>query len=567
MLYANDTPAGAAQDSPVQAIGGATVHEALRAEPGLVLNSQGASQDDLSIRGSSYSGTGLSLGELTLRSPQTGHFNTELPLPAAILTRPSVRIGLDNQGGHLSSTTEFDLLPLIEKRQIDVGIGSSQRNGQSALVQHLLSRKLGLGLFAGRDSAAGVDYPDNDFDRTSVGGQLQFLDSDTQVDLLIAHQKKEFGARGYYGVSDTVPANETTRDTLLYLAARKGSLSTDYLRTGAAWRQFRDEYEVPALNYFSRRSSHVSSAFFDGRTLEINGWALGWRTDIEHEQTVGSVPANRLRRTRGGISLLPQWQGDRLKLTAGLRSEFFSSDSPAWLPQLGAEYILSDSLTAFASYTKTVRLPSYDELYDNAPGSLGDAALLPPTERQTEIGVKGVPSAWLDWKIAAFHRRSENTVDWMKLTPASRWTAMNIGTLDLYGTESQLSWYPAQPVELHLNYTWICKDRDAADFGETAARCALDYPEHQLKFTLLWHPSAAVEIGTVQSLRRQTENAVRTGGNFGGDSSWVVRFTPPQANYATVSLLLNHTWNDDFQTIPGQHPLEQFIGVSLRLSW
>lgn len=544
----------------------AAIHEVLRAEPGVVLNSQGGSQNDLSVRGSTFSGAGLSLGGLTLRNPQTEHFNAELPLPAAMLSRPKVLTGLANQGGHLTGTVGFDLLPISGKKQFEAGFGSDERDWQSALIQQMLTETLGLGVFAGRESAEGVDYPDNDYDRNYAGGHLQFREDDVQVDTLVAHQKKKFGARGYYGVSDTRAAFEDTEDNLVYLAARKGDLNNDYLRGGFSWHEFYDNYSIPSYPYENHHRSRISSAFFDGRTIEVNGWALGWRTDIDQER-IASTGLGWHRRTRGGVSLLPQWRGDRLKLTAGLRGEFFTEESPYVLPQLGAEYLLSDTLTAFASYTETVRLPSYTELDYNSPASLGNAGLQPQTEMQTEAGFKGVPSEFMDWKVAAFYRRSHNTIDWMKATPAARWTATDIGNLDIYGTEARLGWYPAQNIEAQFSYTWIYKDREPSDFGNYASRYALDYPEHLAQMSLLWRPFQALEIGTVQSLRVQTGNPVRTGSDFGADSSFVVRFTPPQADYATLSLLLNNAWDDDFQTFPGQRAPERYAGISLTLSW
>jgi iron complex outermembrane receptor protein len=547
----------------------AAIHEVLRAEPGVVLNSQGGSQNDLSIRGSSFSGAGLSLGGLTLKNPQTEHFNAELPLPAAMLSRPSILTGLNNQGGHLTGTANFDMLPIIGKKQVETGFGSDRRDWQSALVQQMLTDKIGIGVFGGRESAEGVDYPDNDYDRNYIGGHTQYREDDTQVDFLAARQNKEFGARGYYGVTGTIPANEKTEDTLVYLAARKGDLNADYLRGGASWHEFRDDYTLPTIAYRNQHRSQVSSAFFDGRTLEVNGWALGWRADADEERidSTGSGGLGNHSRTHGGLSLLPQWRGDRLKITAGGRGDFFTGESPYWLPQAGAEYLLSDNLTTFASYTETVRQPSYTELNYNSPSSLGNAGLRPQTEQQTELGFKGTPSEHTDWKVAAFHRRSRNTIDWMKSTPAGKWIATDIGTLNIYGTETQLGWYPAQTVEMRLAYTWICKDLTTADFGQYASRYALDYPEHLVQASLLWRPVKPVEIGTVQSLRWQTDNAARTGGSFGADSSFVVRFTPPQADYATLSFLLNNAWDDDFQSFPGQRPPERFAGISLSLTW
>lgn len=554
-----------------QTAGNAAIHEVLCAEPGVVLNSQGGSQNDLSIRGSSFSGAGLSLGGLTLRNPQTEHFNAELPLPAVMLSRPKVRTGLANQGGHLTGTVGFDLLPMSGKKQVEAGFGSDHRDWQSALVQQMLTEQLGLGVFIGRESAEGVDYPDNDYDREYIGGHMQYREDDTQVDALVAHQKKEFGARGYYGASPLWgPPSEKTEDTLIYLAARKGDLNHDYVRGGFSWHEFQDYYAVPDGTYWNRHRSRISTAFFDGRTIEVNGFALGWRADVDEERVASDGTFGGLgfhRRTHGGVSVLPQWQGERLKVTTGVRSEFFSEDGSYYLPQLGVEYLLSDTWTAFASYTENVRLPSYTELNYNSPASLGNAGLQPQTEQQTELGLKGVPSEFVDWKVAAFYRTTGNTIDWIKTNSVARWDAKNLGDVEVYGLEAQLGWYPAQNVEVNFSYTWIYKDKKPEDSGWYASRYALDYPEHLAQMSLLWRPVQALEIGTVQAVRVQTDNPVRSGNDFGADSSFVVRFTPPKADYATISLLLNNAWDDDFQTFPGQRPPERFAGVSLTLTW
>ena len=553
---------------------GAAIHDVLRTTPGVVLNSQGGSQNDLSIRGSSFSGAGLSLGGLTLRNPQTEHFNAELPLPAGMLSRPDVRTGLNNQGGHLVGTVNFDLLPILGKNQFEAGFGSDHRDWQSVLVQHAFTNGVGIGVFAGRESASGVDYPDNDVDREYAGAHLQYHTDDTQIDFIAAHQKKDFGARGYYGVSDALPADEKTEDTLLFLAATKGNLNADYLRGGISWHEFRDDYTLPTFilpsgPYRNQHRSRVSSAFFDGRTLEVNGFALGWRTDVEEERvaSTGSGGLGHFHRTRGGISILPQWRGDRLKVGVGARGEFFTEESAKFLPQLGAEYLLSDNLTAFASYSESVRLPSYTELNYNSPGSLGNMGLKPQTAAQTEIGLKGIPSESMDWKVSVFHRRSKNTIDWGKATAGGRWLAVDIGTLDIYGLETRLGWYPAQNIEMQFAYTWIYKDREASDFGGYASRYALDYPEHLAQVSLLWRPFHALEIGTVQTFRYQADNAARTRSDFGADSSFVVRYTPPCMEAATLSFLLNNAWDDDFQAFPDQRSPERFAGISLTLEW
>ena len=544
----------------------AAVHEVLRAEPGVVLNSQGGSQNDISIRGSSFSGAGLSLGGMTLRNAQTEHFNADLPLPAAMLSRPKVNTGLNNQGGHLVGTVDFNLLPITGTKQIETGFGTDHRDWQSLMIQHMLSETLGISVFTGRESANGVDYDDNDYDREYLGAHMQFRENDTQVDLIISHQEKEFGARGYYGVTDALPADEQTEDNFALLSVTQGNLRADYLRTGISWREFYDNYELPTIGYRNRHRTRTSSAFFDGRTLEINGWALNWRTDVDEERIQSSGLGDH-HRTRGGVSIIPQWNNDRLKITAGLRSEFYTDESPEYLPQAGIDYFISDTLTAFASYSESSRLPSYTELNYNSPGSLGNSGLKPQTSAQTELGVKGIPSETMDWKAVVFHRRTKNTIDWIMPTAGGRWIATDIGTLDAYGLEARLGWYPAQNLEMQFAYTWIYKDKESSSLNGYASRYALDYAEHLAQTSLLWRPITSLEIGTVQTLRWQTDNKVRDNGSFGADSSFVVRYTLPKADYATLAFQFSNAWDDNFQAFPGQTPAERYAGISLTLSW
>jgi iron complex outermembrane receptor protein len=549
-----------------QTVDSADIHDVLNSEPGVVLSSQGGSQNDLSVRGSSFSGAGLSLGGMTLNNPQTEHFNAELPLPAAMLSRPGVQTGLDNQGGHLVGTVGFNLLPITGTKQLEAGFGSDHRDWQSLLVQQMLTDTLGIGVFAGRESASGVDYPDNDFDRKYLGGHLQYQKSDTQIDLLLSHQEKEFGARGYYGVTDALEAEEATKDTLIFLSALRGSLNSDYLRGGLSWHEFSDDYQLPTIGYRNQHRSDVLSAFTDGRTLEINGWSLGWRADVEEENMTSSSMGNH-DRTSGGLSLLPQWRGDRLTVTIGARGEFFTDESSEFLPQLGAEYMLTDNLTAFASYTESVRQPSYTELYYFSPASIGDSTLEAQTAAQTEIGMKGIPSEFMDWKVSLFHRRTKNTVDWIQETSTSSWTATDIGTLNTYGLEATMGWYPVQNFEAQLAYTWLHKNKTASDYDSYASRYALDYPEHLAQASLLWRPTEDIEVGTVQAVRLQTDNNARDGSDWGVDSSLVVRYTPPKMSYATLSMLINNAWDDGFETFPGQLPAGRYAGLSLTLNF
>ena len=553
------TAASETQDS-------AAIHDVLRTTPQVVLNSQGGSQSDLSVRGSIFSGAGLALGGHTLRNAQTEHFNAELPLPAQLLSRPTLQTGLNNQGGHLVGTVGFNLRPITDSKQLEIGGGTNDRNTQSLVIEQAVTETLGASVFAGRESANGVDYSDNNIDREYAGARLQHTSGDTQIDAVIAHQSKEFGARGYYGAPDTIYAAEKTDDTLFLLSALRGNLHADYLRAGVLWREFNDDYRMPSIDFQSEHRTRTASAFFDGKTIEINGYALQWRLDAEEER-IASENLGDHHRTRGGISLLPQWRNDRLTLTAGLRSEFYTDTDSNILPQLGAELVLTDNLTAFASYSETVRLPSYTELNYESPFSLGHNGLQPQISKQSEIGVSGIPSQFMDWKLTAFHRQSNHTIDWILTDADASWTATDIGTLDTYGAEALIDWYPAQNIDIQLAYTWVAKSDTPEDLDAYASRYVLDYAEHLAQASILWRPRHEFEIGTVQTVRLQTDNESRSSSDHSIDGSFMVRYTPPKTPNATLSLYLSNLWDSEFQALPGQRPTSRTAGLSLTLAW
>jgi len=461
--------------------------------------------------------------------------------------------------GALANAFLFDLPPLTGKKQIEAGLGTDHRDWQSVLLEQMLTDSFGIGLFGARETAEGADYDDNDFDRETAGAHLQYHTFDTQLDFMVLHQKKKFGARSYYGENPALPANEETEDTLLFLNARRGDLSADYLRGGLSWHEFHDDYALPTVPYRNRYRSRISRAFFDGRTLEINQWAFAWEAELEEEQITGDL-GNR-RRTQGGLSLLPEWCGDRLKIMAGLRAEFFTDEPPAYLPQAGIDWRVGENHTVYASYAESIRLPSYTELHYDSPGSLGNAGLKAQKTQQSEVGVKGLPTESFDWRIALFHRRSHDTIDWQQAAPGARWTAASLGTVNTFGAKAEAGWYPAQNVDVQLAYTWFHKDKEADDFGAYASRYALDYPEHLARASVLWRPVGFAEIGTVQTLRWQTDNRVRENGGFGILGSLALRVTPPCADFLTCSLVVNNLWDDDFQAFPGQRPADRSISV------
>jgi len=156
----------------------------LGATPGVIVNSQGVGggQADLSIRGSSFSGAGISLAGLALPSPETEHFNSELPLDVAMLSSPEVLTGFEQMlltEGHLIGTASFDILPVVTGHRLTLGISEDNGYWINLLVQQSMAVTngafAGAGAFGSHTEINEVDNQHNDLTSSRGGGQLQLI--------------------------------------------------------------------------------------------------------------------------------------------------------------------------------------------------------------------------------------------------------------------------------------------------------------------------------------------------------------------------------------------------------
>lgn len=531
---------------------------ALAATPGVLVLSQGGAgaQNDLSIRGSSFSGAGLSVGGLSLRNPQTEHFNAELPLPASLFGAPRVLTGLDQAlgtDGHLVGSVALDPARIVPTRRLSAGGGERGRHWQTARAQQpLTATETGgwsAGAFGANERANAIDYADNDLELWNAGGQLQYAAPDTQVDILAGTQHKEFGARGYYGVNDALPASEEADDTLVLVSARHGALDAEFARLTAQWREIDDEYHILPAIFFNETESRILAAGADGRLDLCPRSDLQWRAGIEDEELDGLTLGDRDRQ-RGYAQLLPSVTAGPLRLSAGVRGEVFTDDGPAVLPLGGLEVQLCPKTVGYVAYTETVRQPSFTELSYDSPGSLGDAGLERQEQRALEGGIRQQLSERVNGHIAVFQHWSRESVDWVRKTEESvRFEAVNLDDVDSLGAEIGLQGDVSDRVGVSAQYTWVDKDSDSEPY---ASRYVLDYARHLVQLSATWRLTQALRLTATQILRWQEDNPLRESDEFGAIGAVAAHLSLPSLPQAVLTLALDNIWDDDFQTFAGQ---------------
>lgn len=535
---------------------------------GLLLRSQGA-QTDLGYRGASFSSTGIAIGGLALRHPQTEHFHAEQPFPLWIFTAPKVAGGAQDvlQGqGHAAATLHLGLAD-IERSCMLLTAGIGERNwhwAEAGAVQFIdgESARGGVAAFAGYERRDRIDYPDNDLDKVHGGGWLQRQTESARSDLVVGVSDKRFGARGYYGVNPDWPADERFEDRLL-LIGHSEKMALSNVRFSALARETEDTYKLdfgaPDI-YVNNHRTRLAAGMAELDTDISSMWSLHVRGSAETEE-LNSNRLGRHERSRGAVLLAPTWHGGgMLEVTAGGEYQMFSSESGALLPVAHVSLRPGDSTGLFAGYSERERQPSFTELNYESPGSLGNEGLEREKITTIEGGLEQLLTAAVIARVSVFQRTTRNTVDWVKQTADEpRWLAMDVGKVVTRGCELRGVGQWSDQLRVIMQYTWLERD---AEISPYAARYVLDYPKHTLLAGVEWNMLRTVSFSSVNLLqvREKIESReARTGINGTLRMEWA----PLRTTGLRLALLCDNLWGDDFEEYVGQPAAGRRWGLEL----
>lgn len=533
-----------------------SIARALTGEASVTVVPQGlaGSQSDLIIRGSSFSGAGLSLFNLPLTHPQSEHFHAEIPYAASLFAAPEVQTGVAQAAatdGHLVGTIALAPLPVTEGGRITVGDiseGGYWVHGQKGMR---LNDQIGLRVFGGVQEADEVDLPVNDLENARGGMQLDWSNGDWRGDLLVGYAEKTFGTTGYYGVSPSLLSVEKT-DDFTAAAALQALNPENPLQISVLYREFQDDYklELPTRLFRNQHLSRVASAQVSSE-IDLNesrSMGLLWRVSGTHED-IQSNALGDFDRYRITGTLLPSITlGESVFLHAGARYESLQDFDNHLLPQARVEVELAADVTAYLEHSQTVRRPSYTELNYESPGSLGNSGLTEQTQEANELGLVLRGERSYHSRIALFERRTYNAVDWTRAEPAGRWSATDLGRVDTRGAEVEVG-FEAGPLDVTLVYAVLDKDTGDVPFS---SRYFLDYAEQAARVILDWKMNDHIRFETVQSWRDQVANVLRSEGGdeqlLGSAAVHLRLLNSP----AQVTFAVDNMWDDDYRVFPGQ---------------
>jgi iron complex outermembrane receptor protein len=176
-----------------------------------------------------------------------------------------------------------------------------------------------------------------------------------------------------------------------------------------------------------------------------------------------------------------------LTITSGLMA-FRSSDLTGFriYPGIDVAYRLNNRFRLYSSANKTLRIPTFTDLFYKSPVQKGNPELKPEEAFSFEGGIR-FNNSFLKGYAGGFHRRGDNMIDWIKnsSTDSIIWRSMNHSKINFTGIEGSLAIAPSGEKSMissfRISYSFLKADINP---GIMLSKYALDYLAGQINASL-----------------------------------------------------------------------------------
>ena len=471
-------------------------------------------QADVSIRGGTFDQTLILLNGINISDPQTGHHHLNIPVDLESIERIEV---LHGSGARVFGPNAFNgAINIITREPDHHGIRVSLSGGDHGLAGGSLTAGMKGKRLNHHFSFSGLrsdGYVSNtDFQNGNFFYRTQAEVGRARLDIQGGYNRKSFGANSFY--TPLFPEQFEATGTK-YASLQLTPLSNPAMKAQAYWRRHHDRFELfrhESPQWYTGHNYHVSDA--GGVSIHymhlssLGKTAVG--ADLRYEQIFSNVLGEPMDEPiavsgydntyyshhyqRTGISVMAEhniYFGD-LSVSAGMLA-YANTDldqDVSIFPGLDAGWQLHPRHRWFASVSRTLRLPTFTDLFYEGPVNKGNPELLPEEAFFAETGIK---SRWgnIDAELVLFRRWGRNMIDWVRYPGDEIWYSLNHTRVNLYGFEGDmripLSVFSAGKDKnsqaatgqyLTLGYAYTHAEKQS---GEMVSNYALDHLTHDFR--------------------------------------------------------------------------------------
>lgn len=502
-----------------------TVSDLLRYVPGIDVRTRGAngSQADVSMRGGTFDQVLVMINGVNLTDAHTGHYSLNLPIDASLIERIEILqgtsaslFGLNAFAGAINIITKSDQDAVNSVSSVSVRLTAGMNN----LVNPAFS-----GRWHKKDW-----YLNTSVDYTHSGGyyapsptekeQTALNNSDLDLanvylqtgyrglDIQLGAQFKNAGAGMFYGFG--------SQDQ--FDATRTAFASATYSHVWGAWSidaqaMYRANYDRYEWHRGQRLYGNFHFAQNTAANVQAHYASKVGRTTVGVELRNENIHSTNLGDTINPTGQVPNVDGFDLKdvrvldLVRGcnrLNVNYFAEQSFVWQnlsaslgvsgnwntmfgnnisggANIGYEYARDSRV--YVNANRSLRLPTFTDLYYNAGNQLGNRDLKPEeawvlslgTQYNKDLGTNGKLSVAGDW----YYRWGRNIIDWVYTPEDTKrpYHAQNHNVVNATGLEAQARYtYNEWLRSVSISYAYTYLDLDLEKSGSRY----LDYLSHKL---------------------------------------------------------------------------------------
>ena len=522
-------------------------------------NLQSGIQTDFSLRGSTFQQVLILLNGQRINDPQTGHHNADIPFTKEDIKKAEVipgasssLFGPDAIGGAIN----FMLAVPKEKKTIWEFAAGNNCNGYGLFSMSDSFKDLGFRFSVEDAQSQGYRY-DTEYKKftTSLGVSLQLPDGIWENNF--GYQEKEFGAYDFYTPGLGYPSQEWTKTYLLNSGLTLNS-SDLLIKPNFLWRRHFDKF---VLDKTQVRSNSVNNHHTDIFTPSIYfqkelgaagkaGLGLEWG-----QERIISTNLGKHTRDHQSIFLDDSLQiGRRWDLGFSLRLDDFSDFDMVPTGSFSLKFKLTDTSAFNFGISRSMRVPSFTELYYSDSTTIGNAGLSAEKAWNYQLGYEYQQEGF-SCGLVFFLRREHQMIDWVRSDPSAKWQARNFTSDNVFGVEYSLHKELNRLFSLDANYTYTDKAVDSQGY---LYKYGLNYARHLVSTVFnLNLPFGRQEIGFDYKMRP-------------GRRGWLLLNAGLNYNLnKNTKVFLNSTniLNVEYQDIAGIPQPGRYVQAGLRLEF
>ncbi|OFY20539.1 MAG: hypothetical protein A2W98_06280 [Bacteroidetes bacterium GWF2_33_38] len=494
-------------EKEIKALQATSIIDVLEYVGSLDVRQRGAAgvQADIGMRGSSNEQVLILVNGAKINDPQTGHHNMNIPIDVNDIKRIEI---LHGPGARIYGANAYSgAINIITGTSENKSVNASLSAGEYGLISGNASLNYNFGVLKNFVSVSKnicdgyIENTDFDINNLFYHSSIDFAKS--KMEFQAGYNQKEFGANSFYTVKypNQFEATKTT-----FVNARLLTGNKIKFKPGVYWRRHQDRFELFRDNPASWYTGHnyhltdvmgvdASTSFtsnygislfgvdfrYDkilsnklgedmGETMEVPGEPDGLFTKSTHRENINAFIDHKI-------------QLNKLDISGGIMTAWNSAYSWLFYPGVDLSYKLSNTLNLFASANKSLRLPTYTELYYADPVNIGNKNVKPEEATTFEVGIKA-KNEYFSNKLTFFNRLGKNTIDWVKNPDSLVWEVMNISKINTVGVEFDGKVLMRKIISekfpinyISYGYSYITQSKQTE---ELISKYALDYLKHKI---------------------------------------------------------------------------------------